>query len=453
MEKRMEPRRMSSARAGKIAARTIAYIVITALCVVMVFPVYWLVITAVKAGNDISASPPIFIPFRVTAENFFNVFVKQGIGLNLFNSVVVTALSVFFLVLIGSMAAYALSKPVLSRRTTKGILIWILVTRIFPPVTTVIPYFMIIKTIGLIDTRASLVLTYVSYGLPFAIWLMLGFFQELPKEIEEAALVEGYTLSQRFFYILLPLTLPGDRGYRDLHVHLRVERVHVRHHADHPSCKDAAGRHLHVHVGQVPGLGIHGHDGNSHDRAHHSLLPVQPEVPGPRPDLRRREGIACRWLGLRRGCRYTTCPPRIVAARSRAAVEQDDVRIHPHCQVPLVQAQQPARGARAQHGGLAEGPPEQAHCVSEALHVREAGTGKRVIAHTAHAPVRRHGRWTRSRPARHKRPGGFPDPRRLSVTKTTRCGPLQRNVFSTRYGCTCTPSGTISTVTRSSICR
>lgn len=209
MEKRMEPPKMSSARAGKIAARTVAYIVITALCVVMVFPVYWLVITAVKAGNDISASPPIFIPFRVTAENFSNVFVKQGIGLNLFNSVVVTALSVFFLVLIGSMAAYALSKPVLSRRTTKGILIWILVTRIFPPVTTVIPYFMIIKTIGLIDTRASLVLTYVSYGLPFAIWLMLGFFQELPKEIEEAALVEGYTLSQRFFYILLPLTLPG----------------------------------------------------------------------------------------------------------------------------------------------------------------------------------------------------------------------------------------------------
>ncbi len=199
----------SSARAWRITGRSIAYILLIALCVVMIFPVYWLVATAVKAGNDIIATPPIFIPFRVTADNFSNVFVKQGIGLNLFNSVVVTALSVFFLILIGSMAAYALSKPVLHRRTTKGILIWILITRIFPPVTTVIPYFMIIKFIGLIDTRASLILTYVSYGLPFAIWLMLGFFQELPKEIEEAALVEGYTLSQRFFYILLPLTLPG----------------------------------------------------------------------------------------------------------------------------------------------------------------------------------------------------------------------------------------------------
>ena len=175
----------------------------------MIFPVYWLLITAVKPGLDVSASPPIFFPHRVTGENFTSVFVKQGVGLNLFNSIVVTVVAVLLLILIGSMAAYALSRSVLSRRTTKGIMIWILVTRIFPPVTTVIPYFMIIRLLGLIDTRASLVLTYVSYSLPFSIWLLLGFFQELPKEIEEAAIVEGYTLSQRFFHILLPLTVPG----------------------------------------------------------------------------------------------------------------------------------------------------------------------------------------------------------------------------------------------------
>ncbi len=209
MEERRARRAATPELVRRQAARGIAYLVIVVLCVVMIFPVFWLLITSVKYGADISVSPPIFIPLRVTGENFVNVFAKQGIGLNLFNSVVVTALSVLFLILIGSMAAYALSKPVLSRRATKGILVWILVTRIFPPVTTVIPYFMIIKLLGLIDTRASLVLTYVSYGLPFAIWLLLGFFQELPREIEEAAVVEGYTLSQRFFYILLPLTLPG----------------------------------------------------------------------------------------------------------------------------------------------------------------------------------------------------------------------------------------------------
>ena len=209
MEQRVIQRQARPGRTGRVVARVLAYLLISAICVLMIFPVYWLLVTAVKYGSDISAFPPIFVPGRVTGGNFFSVFAKQGIGINLFNSVVVTALSVVLLILVGSMAAYALSKSVLSRRTTKSILIWILVTRIFPPVTTVIPFFMIIKFLGLIDTRASLVLTYVSYGLPFAVWLLLGFFQELPKEIEEAAIVEGYTLSQRFFHILLPLTLPG----------------------------------------------------------------------------------------------------------------------------------------------------------------------------------------------------------------------------------------------------
>ena len=205
----MDRRHSSAARARRTIGKAVVYVVVTAICVVMVFPVYWLLVTAVKTGLDVSAYPPVFVPHRVTGENFVNVFVKQGIRLNLFNSVVVPVVAVVVLILVGSMAAYALSRSVLSRRTTKGIMIWILVTRIFPPVTTIIPYFMIIKLLGLIDTRASLVLTYVSYSLPFSIWLLLGFFQELPKEIEEAAIVEGYTLSQRFFHILLPLTLPG----------------------------------------------------------------------------------------------------------------------------------------------------------------------------------------------------------------------------------------------------
>lgn len=181
----------------------------TAIALVMVFPVYWLVITSFKYGIDNSASPPIFVPLRATAVHYSNVFIKQGIGLNLLNSIIVTVFSVGLNVLVGSMAAYALSKSLIAAKLRKSILIWILITRIFPPVTTIIPYFLIIKTLGLLDTRFSLILTYVAYGLPFAIWLLIGFFQELPKEIEEAAIVEGYSVWQRFFYILLPLTLPG----------------------------------------------------------------------------------------------------------------------------------------------------------------------------------------------------------------------------------------------------
>jgi multiple sugar transport system permease protein len=199
----------TSAKRQKTIIKTVVYILVTAVSLVMIFPVYWLIITSLKIGSEVSAYPPIFIPSVLTIENYINVFAKQGIGLNLYNSVIITVFSVLILILIGSMAAYSLSKSLISRRIRNGLLIWILVTRIFPPVTTVIPFFMIIKTLQLIDTRISLILTYVSYGLPFAVWLLLGFFQELPKEIEEAAIVEGYSFWQRFFWVALPLTLPG----------------------------------------------------------------------------------------------------------------------------------------------------------------------------------------------------------------------------------------------------
>lgn len=199
----------TSAKRQKIIGKTVVYVLVTAVSLIMIFPVYWLIITSLKIGSEVSAYPPIFIPSVLTIDNYINVFAKQGIGLNLYNSVIITIFSVLILILIGSMAAYSLSKSLISRRIRNGLLIWILVTRIFPPVTTVIPFFMIIKTLQLIDTRISLILTYVSYGLPFAVWLLLGFFQELPKEIEEAAIVEGYSFWQRFFWVVLPLTLPG----------------------------------------------------------------------------------------------------------------------------------------------------------------------------------------------------------------------------------------------------
>ena len=88
-------------------------------------------------------------------------------------------------------------------------MLWILVTRIFPPITTAIPYYVIIKNVNLADTYLALILTYVSYGLPFVIWLMLGFFQDLPADIEKAAIVDGCSMWQRFTRVVLPLALPG----------------------------------------------------------------------------------------------------------------------------------------------------------------------------------------------------------------------------------------------------
>jgi multiple sugar transport system permease protein len=125
------------------------------------------------------------------------------------NSIVVALASTFLTCIIGSMAAYALAKTYLAAKLRQGLILWILLIRIFPPVTTAIPYYIIIKNLGLSDTWFSLILTYVSYGLPFVIWLMLGFFQDLPADIEKAAIVDGCGMWQRFYRVVLPLTLPG----------------------------------------------------------------------------------------------------------------------------------------------------------------------------------------------------------------------------------------------------
>jgi multiple sugar transport system permease protein len=184
------------------------YLTIALVLTAIAFPVYWLIITSLKVGSEVATSPPIYIPSRITFENY--VAVLQGENAKfLVNSVIISLSSTFLTTLMGAMAAYALAKSYLAFWIRRALMLWILVTRIFPPITTAIPYYVLVKSIGLSDTHFALIMTYVAYGLPFVIWLMLGFFQELPADIERAAIVDGCSMWQRFRQVVLPLTLPG----------------------------------------------------------------------------------------------------------------------------------------------------------------------------------------------------------------------------------------------------
>ena len=141
-------------------------------------------------------------------DNYVAVLKSENVKF-LRNSLIVAVASTFLTTIMGAMAAYALSKTYIAFWIRRALMLWILVTRIFPPITTAIPYYVIIKNLGLADTYAALIITYVSYGLPFVIWLMLGFFQDLPADIEKAAIVDGCSMWQRFRQVVLPLTLPG----------------------------------------------------------------------------------------------------------------------------------------------------------------------------------------------------------------------------------------------------
>jgi multiple sugar transport system permease protein len=179
------------------------------VAVLAILPFYWLISTSLKPGDQVATNPPIFIPTRFTLQNYVDVFRSEDIARFAVNSVVIALSSTALTVFIGSLAAYSLSKTYLPYRFRHLLLLWILITRIFPPITTAIPYFVVLRTLQLSDTYQALIITYISYGLPFVIWLMLGFFQDMPPDIEEAAIVDGCSLWQRFTRVVLPLALPG----------------------------------------------------------------------------------------------------------------------------------------------------------------------------------------------------------------------------------------------------
>ncbi len=195
-------------RLQKQISTVLLYVVIAFVLVIIAFPVYWLISTSLKPGVESLTNPPTYIPSRLVFDNYIAVLKSENVKF-LRNSLIVAVASTFLTTIMGAMAAYALSKTYIAFWIRRALMLWILVTRIFPPITTAIPYYVIIKNLGLADTHAALIITYVSYGLPFVIWLMLGFFQDLPADIEKAAIVDGCSMWQRFRQVVLPLTLPG----------------------------------------------------------------------------------------------------------------------------------------------------------------------------------------------------------------------------------------------------
>lgn len=194
---------------GRVVGKVLLAILIVVVLLVIAFPLYWLVTTSFKVPADTATAPPVILPARFTLDNYAAALATPGVARAFFNSVLVATVATALTTFLGALAAYALAKTYLSFTIRQALLVWILVTRIFPPVTTAIPYYVIIKRLQLGDTYTALILTYVAYGLPFVIWLMLGFFQDMPAEIEKAAIVDGCSLWQRFRQVVLPLALPG----------------------------------------------------------------------------------------------------------------------------------------------------------------------------------------------------------------------------------------------------
>ena len=187
----------------------VCYVIAFLFAVYCIFPFYIIVTTALKNDREIFAWPPVWL-FHATLANFYDalfVFGGQGAGTFILNSIITTGASTVLSLVLGSMAAYGLAR--FRFRGRRQLAFWILSTRFAPPIAFVVPMYLMVLQLNLLDTHIALILIYTSMNLSLVIWLLRGFFAEIPIEIEEAALVDGYTRIQIFWRIAVPLVQPG----------------------------------------------------------------------------------------------------------------------------------------------------------------------------------------------------------------------------------------------------
>jgi len=177
------------------------------LAIATAFPFFWMVSTSFKPLQEIFAFPPTFFPAEFTLKNFERLFEQTRFLTYFKNSVFVSFTTVVLTMTIGSAGAYSLTRFKFYGREKIASLI--LFSYMFAPIMIVIPFYVLIKKIGLANTHAALIMAYTAFCLPFSLWLLRTFFQSIPLALEKAALIDGASRLEAVIYVVLPLALPG----------------------------------------------------------------------------------------------------------------------------------------------------------------------------------------------------------------------------------------------------
>lgn len=188
--------------AGRVWTRLAAAIVITLL---FLFPVYWLFATAFKTPEEVFASPPVWYPGQVTFETF-GVLFRDGDAVAVWNSLVTAGVSTVIAMFLGTIAAYSIAR---FRTGGDNLAIWIISQRMIPPITIVFPVFLLFAIISWVDTFIGLIALYTAFNLPYVIWMMRGYIEDVPLELEESALIDGLTRWQTLLKVVFPMVRTG----------------------------------------------------------------------------------------------------------------------------------------------------------------------------------------------------------------------------------------------------
>jgi sorbitol/mannitol transport system permease protein len=187
----------------KITVSVVAWI----LAILIFFPILWTFLTSFKSEGDAIASPPLFLFFHWTTENYSEVQSRSDYFLHFSNSVIISLGSTLIGLLIAVPSAWAMAFSPTKR--TKDVLMWMLSTKMMPPVGALIPIYLLFQSAGLLDSRIGLVGVMTLINLPIIVWMLYTYFKEIPGEILEAARMDGASLMKEIIYVLTPMAIPG----------------------------------------------------------------------------------------------------------------------------------------------------------------------------------------------------------------------------------------------------
>jgi multiple sugar transport system permease protein len=184
---------------------TLRYVVAIALTIIFIFPVYWLFIISFKTPDEIFAFPPVWYPESIQFANY-GVLFKDGDAVTVWNSLVLAGVSTVIAMVLGTICAYSLVR---FKTGGENLAVWIISQRMMPPIAIAFPVFLLYVFFGWVDSYHGLIILYTAFSLPYVIWMMRGYIEDLPEELEESALVDGCTRWVVLWKLVFPMVRSG----------------------------------------------------------------------------------------------------------------------------------------------------------------------------------------------------------------------------------------------------
>ena len=188
-------------------AGIVSYGILIVFSLVVLYPLLWMVLTSLKTLEETFLVPPVWLPEKLSTEAFADIFVKYPLAAYFRNSVIVTIATTSVSVIVSCLAGYAASRS--RSRMKKPFMTFLLVLQMFPAVMLLVPYYKMLTAYKLVDTLPGLILPNIAFTMPFCTWMMMGYFNTIPSELEQAAMIDGCNKYQSFFRVICPLTMPG----------------------------------------------------------------------------------------------------------------------------------------------------------------------------------------------------------------------------------------------------